>query len=275
MTIRRVAPETLALLDSHGGERLRYDRGSAPRPFVHPVKLADGTTVTATEPDDHFWHRGVWFTFKYVNGVNYWEEREDQPGGVGRQVSLTPPEAEIEGGDAVVLRHALRWEDDAGPKLIEARTLRVSERDDVLILDWESALTPLEDLTLDRTPFTTWGGYGGLVVRMRQDLTNQRIVFPGGQITNRPTGERHAWGGIEGEAEGRELAVAFLPHPKNRRYPEPFYGAAREGWNFFGGAPPFHEPLTLQAGETLLHRARVLILPRRISETEVNSYGTI
>ena len=274
MTIRRLDPKTLALADISGVERLRYDWGSAPKPFFHPVRLASGVRVTEHEPGDHYWHRGVWLSFKYVNGVNYWEEKPDQPGGIGRQVSLAPPDAETE-GDAVVLKHRLRWEDDAGAKLIEERTVRVWEREDVLVLDWTSALTPLEDLTLDRTPFTTWGGYGGLVVRMRDDLAEQRIVFPGGQITSRPTGERHAWGGIEGEAEGCKVAVVFLPHPENRRFPEPFYGAAKEAWNFFGGAPLFHEPLTLTAGETLLHRTRALILPRRISDTEVNSYGTI
>lgn len=246
--------------------RLRYDAISAPKPFLHPLCLPDGTPVTELEPADHTWHRGLWFAFKFINGVNYWEEPEP-----GSQQSVSPPQAH-----GSTLHHELHWTDRGLIRLKEHRTLQIGEIDDVLIIDWDSQLTAEEDITLDRTPFTTWGGYGGLVVRMRNDLIDPRICFPKGITTQRPTGERYAWGGIEGTLpSGGNAAVVFLPDAENPRYPEPFYGAAKTDWNFFGGAPLFHEPLCLKAGEQLRHRARVLVLPRRITDEEVESLGTI
>ena len=46
------------------------------KPFVHPLCLPDGRCVTAARPKDHPWHLGLWFCWKYINGVNYWEPRD-------------------------------------------------------------------------------------------------------------------------------------------------------------------------------------------------------
>ena len=46
----------------------------APKPYFHPVALADGTELTWLSPPDHPWHRSLWFAWKEINGVNYWEE---------------------------------------------------------------------------------------------------------------------------------------------------------------------------------------------------------
>lgn len=46
------------------------------KPFVHPLCLPDGRCVTEARPADHPWHLGLWFCWKYLNGVNYWEPRD-------------------------------------------------------------------------------------------------------------------------------------------------------------------------------------------------------
>ena len=45
------------------------------KPFVHPLCLPDGRCVTDIRPKDHPWHLGLWFCWKFINGLNYWEPR--------------------------------------------------------------------------------------------------------------------------------------------------------------------------------------------------------
>ena len=44
------------------------------KPYFHPVALVDGPVLTCLSPRDHPWHRALWFSWKMLNGVNYWEE---------------------------------------------------------------------------------------------------------------------------------------------------------------------------------------------------------
>jgi len=44
------------------------------KPYFHPVSLTDGTELTWHRPPDHPWHYGLWFSWKFINGLNYWEE---------------------------------------------------------------------------------------------------------------------------------------------------------------------------------------------------------
>lgn len=46
------------------------------KPFIHPLCLPDGRSVTDARPADHPWHLGLWFCWKYINGLNYWEPRD-------------------------------------------------------------------------------------------------------------------------------------------------------------------------------------------------------
>ena len=274
MRITHEIGQWIRLTDDNGVERLRYDYASAPKPFIHPIKLPDGTVITEHEPADHIWHRGLWFAFKFVNGINYWEERDEV---IGYQKILASPHAIFRKDKGFQINSGVWWKDQEKIRLEEFREwcCQIQESGDT-VLTWRTMLTAQEDVTLDRTPFTTWGGYGGLFVRLRNDLQDAKLVFDDGTITTRCTGERYKWGGIEGTTpDGKDCAVVFLPNPENTRYPEPFYGAAKPDYHFFGPAPLFHEPIVLEAGETLTYQVRVLILPRRINPEEINTFLTI
>ncbi|MBB6048383.1 DUF6807 family protein [Armatimonas rosea] len=271
MRITHEIGQWIGLTDDNGIERLRYDYGSAPKPFVHPLRLPDGTVITEHEPTDHIWHRGLWFAFKFVNGINYWEERDEI---FGRQETMNTPQCSALPDDSFRITSAANWRDQDQDRLRDYREWRYQiDKSGASLLQCYTKLEALEDVTLDRTPFTTWGGYGGLFVRLKNDLENPRLVFDDGTITTRCTGERYKWGGIEGTTpDGKDCAVVFLPSPENTRYPEPFYGAAKTDYNFFGPAPLFHEPIVFKAGETLTYQVRVLILPRRIDAAEIENY---
>ena len=47
------------------------------KPYFHPITVAGSTVLTDLRPADHPWHRTLWFSWKYINGVLYWEEDQD------------------------------------------------------------------------------------------------------------------------------------------------------------------------------------------------------
>ena len=67
------ADKSLALVGTAGDVwRFRYEEG-LDKPYFHPLRTVEGTTLTAERPADHIWHYGLWFSWKFINGVNYWE----------------------------------------------------------------------------------------------------------------------------------------------------------------------------------------------------------
>jgi Methane oxygenase PmoA len=273
-----ITPQTsIVLTDENSVQRFSYNFSSnrAPKPFIHPLRLPTGEVITEEAPTDHIWHRGIWFAWKFVNGVNYWEERDAV---IGKQRGITPPTIAQIAPNTHLLTHQLSWHDDdenaeATRRLTENRQLMIiAHTDGTLQIDWESRFYPTEDTILDRTPYTTWGGYGGLVTRLAKEASDTQIIFADGTRTQRPTGESYLWGGIEGSINNTNFAIAFLPHPENIRFPEPFYGNANEKSNFFGPAPLFHEPLSLKKGTELRHRVRLLILPTKVTNDIITPY---
>ena len=65
----------------------KYVYGGKPKPFFHPLCTPSGHVLTNFEPHDHVWHRGLWFTIKFINGENFWEEKPP----FGTQRTLLPP----------------------------------------------------------------------------------------------------------------------------------------------------------------------------------------
>jgi hypothetical protein len=122
---------------------------------------------------------------------------------------------------------------------------------------------------LDRTPFTTWGGYGGLTLRGAPDWQDTMLELPDGSRHDRLLGERAAWCALTGTAPraGGEGAagVVLADHPANPRFPTPWYASNRadtygEGWaNFCNAAFLWDEPLAVAAGDALRLRHVVLV----------------
>src|SRR4051794_817653 len=64
--------------------RWKYRSDHRKRPHVHPVATPSGVVLTRDAPPDHPWHHALWFTIKFVNEENFWEETP--PYGVLRHV---------------------------------------------------------------------------------------------------------------------------------------------------------------------------------------------
>jgi hypothetical protein len=218
---------------------------------VHPLATPSGAVLTRDAPDDHPWHHALWFTIKFVNEENFWEEVP--PYGVLRHVDPT----------------TLHWirPDRETVVIVERRTItEVDLGADAYALDWSITLEPKAAVVLDRTPFTTWGGYGGLSLRGRPDWTDTRLLLDDGSTHDRVLGTRSAWCDLSGRVDGGEGGALLLHGPANPRHPVPWYGSTRaatygdEGWsNFLNAAFLWDEPLSLDAGEALPLSFRVVV----------------
>ena len=226
-----------------------------PKPCVHPLTTPAGHVLSGFEMSDHVWHRGLWFTFKFVNGTNFWEEHA--PYGV--QVSRSQPVCELSDPHELRISHRLKWTSEAtGPVIDEARVLTF--RGDGVI-DWATQLRATQDVILDRTPYTTWGGYGGLAFRSARALHDVNFLLPGGETVGALAGQSHAWTAMQARVDGdaeRYVSIGMIDHPANPRWPSPWYCKSGNGFNYMNPALLFHEPMSLKEGDALRLRYRVM-----------------
>jgi hypothetical protein len=236
----------------------------APRPFLHPVATPAGAVLTVEAPPDHPWHHALWFAIKFLNGENFWEE-------YGEFGLLHTREITEEPGGA--RRAEIDWVRPDGVTIAatETRALTPLELgDDAYAIDWSETLVPTVDTVLDRTPFTTWGGYGGLTLRGAPDWRDTQLVLPDGSRHDRLLGERAAWCALHGRAPDRngddgECGLVLVDHPDNPRFPTPWYASNRadtygEGWaNFCNAAFLWDGPMDVPAGTALALRHLVVV----------------
>jgi hypothetical protein len=247
-------------------DRWRYVWGASRRPFLHPVRTPAGDVLTRDAPDDHPWHHGLWFTIKFVNGENFWEEYGDY--GVLRHDEA--PRVVEHANGVTEVSGAVRWirPDRLSVAVQEHRRLtHVPLGADAYAIDLHAELSPTVDTVFDRTPFTTWGGYGGLTLRGRGDWHDTRLLLADGSVNDRVIGQPAAWCDLSGEtAGGGGGGMAMFDAPSNPRFPTAWYGSTRadtygdDGWsNFLNAAFLFHEPLAVPAGDTLVLDHRVVV----------------
>lgn len=242
----------------------RYVYSGKPKPFFHPITTLAGYELTLFEPSDHIWHRGLWFTIKFLNGENFWEDRPDTVGEFGTQHTLTPPDVTHGPGGEITVSSRQEWRrpKNAGVIFTEQRTFWHRPIDDEsYALDFEFQLNAQADVLLDRSPFTTWGGYGGLVFRANRNWTKTKLLFDDGTTSDRPTPKHSKWCQLSGPIDGgldKIAGVAMFDHPSNPRHPVGWYGGTGIG-HYFNAAFLFEEPMQMKAAETLTLKYRVLI----------------
>ncbi len=238
------------------------------KPYFHPLGSTDGTLFTDLRPKDHPWHRGVWFSWKFINGVNYWEE--------GRATGKSAGETRIVdvarqvGGQAVRLDLALEYAPADSDVLVmkEQRNIRISAPDEsgVYTIDWASSFQALEnDVVLDRTPLPgeangkKWGGYAGWSVRMNKNVAGGAFMNSDGLAGESAHRESASWMLFQAPEGG---SLLFMDHPDNLRYPAKWYVA--EKMPYFSPAAIHDEPHAIKAGESLTLRYRLVVHPGAI-----------
>jgi hypothetical protein len=261
MIIEHNLGQSIALKDPSSGHPLwQYVYGGKPKPFFHPLCTLAGHVLTNFEPHDHVWHRGLWFTIKFINGENFWEENEPY----GTQRTPIPPTITHGAGGQISVFSAVEWirPEEKTAVIHEQRLFTYRPLDaSSYTIDFTFILKPLVDLMLDRTVFTTWGGYGGLTFRGNRNWQETRLLFSDGTTSDRPTPKIAEWCDLSGKLDGGKKisgGIAMFDHPENPRHPTPWYGATGPG-HYFNAAFLFNEPMNVSADDKLRFRYRVLV----------------
>jgi hypothetical protein len=273
---------TVALL--HDGKpvwRLHYGSDSA-KPFFHPLALVGGQAVTWQSPPDHPWHRGLWFSWKYLQKVNYWEE--------DRQTGKSP-------GQTLVRTRTVETRDDHSAEieleivyappgeeavLKERRVLAISapNGEGGYSINWKATFTAgTNDVVFDRTPLPgekggqLFGGYAGLSLRTARDFRNVAVAAtsdPGKEVNNRRRFQASAVD-FSGTLGGREVGVAFFDDPHNINAPSPWYVITnpKVPFGYVNAAVILYGPYTLPAGKSMTLRYRVVIHAGRWDKTRL------
>jgi len=260
-----------------------------PRPYFHPVCLTDGTELTWHRPPDHPWHYGLWFSWKYINGLNYWEEDRKTGLPEGR-TEINSIEAKPHDDYSAQIAMQLNYHPPGQPAVLtESCQINISkpDKDGRYHIDWISRFTAgAADVLLDRTPILgeqggqSWGGYAGLSVRIAKDTSDWYLLDSEEQKDLEGHGKKARWMNFGGRAAGsKDFSIAIFDHPDNPRYPSPGFVIMdlKVPFGYFSPALLFNKPYTLPAGKSFSLKYRILIqhdrAQKNLLETEWKSFA--
>jgi len=252
------------------------------KPYFHPVSVKD-SPLTCVSPPDHPWHLGLWFSWKYINGINYWEYldnfKSDETGYRSEGITELKKINIIKNTDfSADIRMELQYRPANGdPVMTEKRNMFISPplSDGSYFIDHENIFYPLTaEVVLDRTPTEgepggqSWGGYAGLSIRFNQDYTSPEIIVP----TDSENYKKNNWlymgfRSLTGETAG----ICILQNPKFTTPVTSWYVINNPEVPFYYYSPAvlFDGKIVLKKGETLHLKYRVWILPRKTGKEEL------
>ncbi len=268
-TWRHEPGKTLSLLK---GDAVLWTLNLGPdHPCFHPVTVADGTVLTALAPQDHPWHHGIWFSWKFLNGVNYWDwagKKEPVPDGRTRMVGKETVDLRSDGAVIAMDLEYFSGAAASGVKTVlkERRNLTAFTpmADGSYRLDWTLVFTASEgEVVFDRTPpkEAAWGGYAGLSFRGTAGIRDIRVIDSEGRKGMAGHGQKARWMDFSGAfgPTGAPAGVAIFDHPQNLRHPSPWYVSDKANMPYFGPAPLFAERYVLPAGKSFTLRYRMVV----------------
>ncbi len=242
------------------------------KPYFHPLRVAGSESLTASKPADHRWHYGLWFSWKYINGVNYWEE--DKSGRSQGATTWDRPIIKTHEDGSAEINMMLRYVSPTnGVMMTEQRELRISPptaRGEVTI-DWLGKFEAgKEPLLLDRTPMpgepdgAVNGGYAGFAFRAAQEPAQCRFVTVEGPVENfesdraRPNSKAAACNIIQGDTTARTNGVAIFSHVSNTGGDSPWYIINSSAMRWFSPSLLASAPKKVKPRETFTWKFRVV-----------------
>jgi hypothetical protein len=252
-----------------------YSGGEATKPYLHPLRAADGKIVTRRYPmevvegesRDHQHHRGLWFSHGEVNGINFWENeasyKEKRPN-IGPIVPEKPSKI-TSGKDQGSIDSVFAWKDTNGKVLLtETRKMIFYDKPSERVIDFDIVLKAVDKVNFVDTK------EGTFAIRLADSMSEKK----GGLMTNAEgaSGMKKVWGKPSpwvkyvGDVEGEKIAVAILDHPGNPKHPT--YWHSRDyglfAANIFGEHDFFNDKtrnggVTIEPGKELRFRYRVII----------------
>jgi hypothetical protein len=261
---------TVALLN---GDKVVWQLNHDPvkgKPYIHPLGTIDGSVLTANRPADHVWHRALWFSWKTINGLNYWEENRKTGLSRGR-TEIKSTKVTLAKDFSAKIEMVLSYHPPKKPEILaEKRTITISTpaKNGRYAIDWTSTFTATgADALLGRTPIKGekggrgHGGYAGLSIRMARETREWKILDSKGRQDMKIHGQPGAvWVDSSGKTtSGKQAGVTIFDHPSNTRHPSPWYIA--KNMPYFSPAILYNKPFTLKKSKTLTLKYRVLVHP--------------
>jgi hypothetical protein len=273
------------------------------KPYLYPLRAASGTVVTRRFPledspgdsRDHPHHRGLTFGHADLNGFNYWANELFNPGPKGK-IILKKVEKVTSGAKSGTIEPTFNWVDPNGvPLLSDRRTITFYSDPKMRMIDFDILLTAIVKA---RFGDTHEGSFGVRVAAWLEEPAPAYVPkAAGGEprptepkrtglITNsegrsteeRVRGQRANWADYSGETQGEKLGIAIFDHPSNPRHPTYWHtrGYGMFAANIFGvrdlgNNKTADGSLTLQPGENLRFRYRVVIHPGSAQEANIQN----
>jgi hypothetical protein len=254
------------------------------KPFFHPIRIK-GNDLTYKRPADHPWHRGLWFSWKKINNVNYWEEDPKKGYSVGRS-KIIKVKTDTRKNYSAAIYIDLAYAPEGKDKLLsEKRTLYISspDKDGNFTIDWKLHFTAKDSLLIfDRTPplkhgGEVWGGYGGLGFRGAETLKDHIYTTSTGWTTKKDhTGEAEDayWMDMSAIIDNQTMTeggITIFDHPDNPRHPSPWYVWFKTGHNsFFTPAILYNGPLQLKPHSSMVLKYRVYVHADKLDTQKTN-----
>lgn len=254
------------------------------KPFFHPLRVPGGPVLTELKPADHAWHYGLWFSWKHINEVNYWEQNVKTGKAQGETRWSEPSFEELADG-GIIIRMRIDYVHPSGRvDLAEYRDMVISAvgRNGKYTIDWTSHFTAgPEGAYLDRTPLPgepggkLWGGYGGLSARLANG--NDPVEFVSIDdpledfVDNRMRPRTQAIGVSVFPNQRHAGSIAVLADPRNVTGDHPWYLINGQPGRFFCAAVMVPGPIQLEAGEVWELSYRLVIRPRHWDEEDLET----
>ncbi len=277
-----VTDEGRRLADYSWSDAKNHPYFSAVRPLQH------NGILTNTAPWDHRWHHGLWWSWKFLNGVLYWEDHEGYGGGSGVMGHSVVTGHTVRTDYGIVeISEELEWRpvSSGDPVLRERRSILLHTQlagVDAWALDWDSVWTAEVPVEFTATPYPEywWGGYGGLNYRAARSMAAGETIIASEDRTGREAVHSlpGAWGALLGNVDGAGTdepnapafgGVALLAHPGNAPVPIYVFSAA-DDFGFLATAPLMHRAMQLPAGENLRMRHRAVILGTAVDHSALD-----
>ena len=275
--------DTSLTLSNHSEIVWRYNYNNRlGKPYFHPLTV-NHSDLTCVSPPDHPWHLGLWFSWKFINGVNYWEYlnnfKSSETGYKSEGITEIVKNKIIANLDfSSDIRMEFNYHPINGkPVLKEERNLHVSSPfpDGSYYIDEEHLFRSLTDsVLLDRTPITgepggqSWGGYAGISIRFSQDYTSPQII----SSADSANCSKCNWMYMGFNClTGEKMGMAVLQHPQFKTSSTSWYVISDPKIPFYYYSPAilFDNKIVLKMGETLRLKYRMLMLPGAVTKDKL------
>jgi type 1 glutamine amidotransferase len=231
------------------------------RPYFHPLTV-NNTMITCVSPPDHPWHLGLWFSWKYINHLNYWEylneTKSAKTGYRSEGVTEIIESNIVRNADFTCdIRLRINYHPLKGETVMsEDRHYHVSipAKDGSYTIEEDHSFKVLADsVVLDRTPPAIrggriQGGYAGISIRFNQDFTSPVFKSAGDSLQCKKCDWQYY--GFQ-SLTGKRVGIKIEQDPQYRSETNTWYIINDPTYPFYYFSPAviFDRPVILRKGD--------------------------